>query len=181
MFKLLHIIQGWIPAFVGMTGGKRGKTPYVRKGRYGSTFHALSGVWWSLLVLLGLLNVSTTAHAAFPVWTYPPHSQQPIQVEGVDTPMGLAIAFDSKNRPYFLADRTGTLTGKIRTLRNGLWHDIDYSTADWTGFAEKAAMLSMRLRGLLAHGACCIRPILPYLPQFSIPTIFPFLLTSKKT
>ncbi len=51
--------------------------------------------------------------------------------------MGLAIAFDSKNRPYFLADRTGTLTGKIRTLRNGLWHDIDYSTAGWTGFAEK--------------------------------------------
>ena len=50
--------------------------------------------------------------------------------------MGLAIAFDSKNRPYFLADRTGTLTGKIRTLRNGLWHDIDYSTADWTGYSE---------------------------------------------
>jgi len=143
VFKLLHIIQGWIPAFVGMTGGSagvsrlRGKTPYVRKGRCGSTFHALSGVWWSLLLLLGLLSVSTTAHAAFPVWTYPPHSQQPIQVEGVDTPMGLAIAFDSKNRPYFLADRTGTLTGKIRTLRNGLWHDIDYSTADWTGFADK--------------------------------------------
>ena len=129
--------------FRGMTGGKRGRFPLARedalcaKGRCGSTFRALSGVWWSLLLLLGLLSVSTTAHAAFPVWTYPPHSQQPIQVEGVDTPMGLAIAFDSKNRPYFLADRTGTLTGKIRTLRNGLWHDIDYSTADWTGAASR--------------------------------------------
>ena len=89
----------------------------------------LNRVWWPMLMLLGLflLNVRTT-HAEFPAYTYPPHSQQPIQVDGMDTPIGSSIAFDSSNRPYFTNDRTGVLTGKFRTLRNGLWHDIDYSS-----------------------------------------------------
>ena len=86
-------------------------------------------VWWPMLMLLGLLLLPVrTAQAAFPVYTYPPHSQQPIQVEGMDTPMGLSVAFDSSNRPYFTNDRTGVFADKLRTLRNGLWHDIDYSS-----------------------------------------------------
>ena len=86
-------------------------------------------VWWPMLMLSGLLLLPVcAAQAAFPVYTYPPHSQQPIQVEGMDTPMGLSVAFDSSNRPYFTNDRTGVFADKLRTLRNGLWHDIDYSS-----------------------------------------------------
>ena len=95
---------------------------------------------WPMLMLLGLflLNVCPT-HAQFPVYTYPPHSQQPIQADGMDTPMALSVDFDSSNRPYFTNDRTGTLRGKLRTLRNGLWHDIDYSSTmiSWGGHRDQ--------------------------------------------
>ena len=105
-----------------------------------SAFYSLLQRFKLLLLLALWLAGMQAAYAAFPAWTLPPDSQQPNQVEaeGVDTGMGYAMAFDTHNRPYMIHDRNDTVfPGKIRTLRNGLWTDIDYHTAFQAAYPNK--------------------------------------------
>ncbi|MFS4454931.1 DNRLRE domain-containing protein [Maribacter sp. 2304DJ31-5] len=54
-------------------------------------------------------------------------SQDLINYPGTDYPGSTQMAFDSQNRPYLYNERTKKYAGKIQTLRNGIWKEIDFT------------------------------------------------------